>query len=129
VLPLPPFPACAVPCPSRYLNSRNFENLVINKIKQHIIIEKHLKKLVYLVNEQIDVALTDFHEELKIVTREEDGVAARLNKLYDTIETRKVNLDDLVPMIRDLRKRQEKLLAKKMKSNYHYRIRRQSWPI
>lgn len=84
---------------------------------------------MYLVNEQIDVALKEFHEELKIVTREEDGVAARLNKLYDTIETRKVNLDDLVPMIRDLRKRQEKLLAKKMKSNYHYRIRRQSWPI
>ena len=100
-------------CPSKYLNSRNFENLVIDKIKEHILIEEHLKKLVYLVNEQIDSASKEFHEELKIVSREEDGVAARLNKLYDAIETGKINLDDLAPRIRKLRSLQEKLLVRR----------------
>jgi len=39
--------------------------------------------------------------------------ALRLDKLYDAIETGKVVLDDLAPRIRELRSRQEKLLARR----------------
>ncbi len=100
-------------CPSRYLNSRKFEGLVIDKIKEHILTEKHLRKLVYLVNEQIDSASREYHEEMKLLSREEDGISARLDKLYDAIETGKIKLDDLAPRIRELRDRQEKLLTRR----------------
>jgi len=100
-------------CPSKYLNSRKFEGLVIEKIKEHILTEKHLKKLVYLVNEQIDSVSREYHEELKLLSREEDGIAVRLGKLYDAVETGKIKLDDLAPRIRELRDRQEKLLTRR----------------
>jgi len=87
--------------------------MVIEKIKEHILVEEHLKNLVYLVNEQIDIASREFHEQLMIVSREEDGIVSRLNKLYDAIETGNIDLNDLAPRIRELRSRQEKLLARR----------------
>lgn len=72
-----------------------------------------LKKLVYLVNEQIDSASREYHEEFKFLSREEDDISIRLGKLYDAIETGKINLDDLAPRIRELRNHQEKLLARR----------------
>ncbi len=100
-------------CPSKYLNSKKLEGLVIDKIKEHILTEKHLTKLVYLVNEQIDEASKEFQEELKLLSREEDNISNRLGKLYDAIETGNVSLNDLAPRIRELRRRQEKLLARR----------------
>ena len=44
----------AVSCEARYLSSRKFEGLVINKIKEHIVTEESLQKLVRLVNEERD---------------------------------------------------------------------------
>ena len=41
-------------CETRYLSSWKFEGLVINKIKEHILIEESLQKLVHLVNEEMD---------------------------------------------------------------------------
>ncbi len=100
-------------CPSKYLNSRKFEGMVIDKIKEHVLTEEHLTKLVYLVNEQIDNGSREYQEELKLLSREEDNISFRLEKLYDAIETGKVNLDDLAPRIRELRSHQEKLLARR----------------
>jgi DNA invertase Pin-like site-specific DNA recombinase len=100
-------------CPSKYLNSHKFEGMVIDKIKEHILVEEHLKNLVYLVNEQIDAASKEFHEELKIIFREEDEITGHLNKLYDAVETGNINLNDLTPRIRELRSHQEKLLARR----------------
>jgi len=100
-------------CPSKYLNSRKFEGMVIDKIKEQILTEEHLKKLVYLVNEQIDNGSRGYQEELKLISREEDSISVRLDKLYDAIETGKIKLDDLAPRIRELRNRQEKLLARR----------------
>ncbi len=100
-------------CPFKYLNSRKFEGMVIDKIKEHILTEEHLKELVYLVNEQIDDASKGYQEELELISREEDNISARLGKLYDAIETGKVNLDDLAPRIRELRSRLEKILARR----------------
>ncbi len=100
-------------CRSRYLNSRKFEGLVIDKIKEHILTEEHLTKLVYLVNEQMDDASREYQEELKLISREEDSISTRLNKLYDAVETGRINFDDLTPRIRELRNRQERLLARR----------------
>jgi len=87
--------------------------LVIDRIKGHILTEEHLTKLVYLVNEQMDSASREYQEELKLLSREEDSISARLDKLHDAVETGKIDLDDLTPRIRELRSRQERLLARR----------------
>jgi len=100
-------------CPSGYLNSRKFESLVIDKIKEHILTEENLTKLVCLVNEQMDSASREYQNELKLIAGEEENISARLDRLYDAIETGKIRLDDLTPRIRELRNRQERLLSRR----------------
>jgi site-specific DNA recombinase len=100
-------------CPSRYLNSQKFESLVVEEIKKHILTEDNLTRLVRLVNGQMDKASGEYRDELKLISREEGNISARLDKLYDAVETGKIGLDDLTPRIRELRNRQEQLLSRR----------------
>ncbi len=65
--------------------------------------------LVNLVNEEMDSVSRSHQDELSLILNEMGDVNSRLERLYDAIETGKVELDDLAPRIRQLRTRQEQL--------------------
>ncbi len=96
-------------CRARYLNSQQFERLVIDKIREHIMTKENLTELVCLVNEEMDASATEHRQRLQTVVAEIADVKRRLEKLYDALETGKVFLDDLAPRIQQLRLRQEQL--------------------
>lgn len=98
---------------ARYLNSRKFEALVINKIKEHILTEENLRELVRLVNEEMDSVAGHYRDELSIISDEIANVNNRLERLYDALETGKLTLDNLAPRIQQLRSRQEQLQSRK----------------
>jgi site-specific DNA recombinase len=100
-------------CPTRYLNARRFESLVINKIKEHILTQDNLTKLVGLVNEEMDSFATGYRSRLEAVESELADVNRRLGHLYDALETGKLSLEDLAPRIQNLRHRQDQLEAAK----------------
>jgi len=45
--------------PGSLLNSQQFENLVVDKIKEHILTRENITKLVLLVNEGIPAATSE----------------------------------------------------------------------
>ena len=96
-------------CPAQYINSRRFEELVINKIKGHILTYENLSQLVYLVNEEMDASAGEYHTRLNTVVNEINNVNSRLERLYDALETGTLQLADLAPRIKELRQRQEQL--------------------
>lgn len=100
-------------CEARYLNSRKFEEIVVNKIKEHILTEENLQELVHLVNEEMDSAAGNYREELDVISDEIVDINSRLERLYDALETGKLGLDDLAPRIQQLRYRQELLQSRK----------------
>ena len=100
-------------CKARYLNSRKFESLVINKMKEHILTEGNLQELVRLVNEEMDTTAGSYREELDVISGEIASTNSRLERLYDALETGKLELDDLSPRIQQLRYRQEQLQSRK----------------
>ena len=100
-------------CQMQYLNKQKFEAAVIEKIKERILTEEHLTSLVALVNEEMDKATRTHKDELEAVHGEITDVNHRLERLYDSLETGKIELGDLAPRIKELRTRQEKLLARK----------------
>ena len=57
-------------CQARYINSREFEGLVIDKLREHIITEENLRELVRLVNEEMDAASQEYRGQLDVVTEE-----------------------------------------------------------
>jgi site-specific DNA recombinase len=53
------------------------------------------------------------HGALHTVEKELIDTSARLQRIYEAIETGKINLDDLAPRIREIRDRQLKLQSRK----------------
>jgi site-specific DNA recombinase len=104
-------------CPSRYLNAKKVEGLVIDKIKKRVLTASNLTKLVKLVTEELNTNLETYRVELSTIDSAIIDVSSRLGRLYDAIETGKISFDDLTPRIRELRGRQEKLHERKEELN------------
>ena len=101
-------------CPSHNLNSDRFESAVIDKIKEHVLTTENLTKLVKMVNEEMDTLSVDYRERLEGITKETIDMDRRLERLYDAIETGKVQIADLAPRIKQLRLRHDQLQANRL---------------
>jgi len=101
-------------CPTRYLNSQKFENLVIDKIKEHVLTTENLTRLVHIVNEEMDGLAIEYRRRLESILDDIVDVSRRLERLYDALETGRIQLADLAPRIQQLRQRQEQLQATRL---------------
>jgi ribosomal protein S27E len=111
-------------CQSHYINSRKFERLVIDKIKEHILTEENLRELVRLVNEEMDITFRESRDQLDTTLKELAEVNRRLDRLYDAIETGKVTLDDLSPRIKQLKEQKGKLESQKWDLEWQTKARK-----
>ncbi len=111
-------------CPTRYLNSHQFEGLVVDKIKEHVLTTENLTRLVHIVNEDMDSLAVGCRQRLETVIDEIADVDRRLERLYDALETGKVELADLAPRIQQLRQRREQLHAARWESEQQLSDRR-----
>ena len=69
---------------------------------------------MHMVNEEMDSTMESYQNELNLISDAITDVNHRLERLYDAIETGKLNLDDLVVRIRELRSRQDQLQARRI---------------
>jgi len=86
-------------CPSHRFNSRKFEEIVTRAIKEIILTEEHLARLVGLVNQEMDIGSKQNQNELETVLEDITNTNHRLERLYDAVETGKIPLADLAPRI------------------------------
>ncbi len=98
-------------CPSRYLNARKLEELVIHKISEHVLTPAKLIRLAKMVTEELNRNVAIYETEIRTIDSAIADVAARLVRLYDALETGKISINLLAPRIRDLKERQDKLRA------------------
>jgi hypothetical protein len=101
-------------CQARYINSQKFETQVIQKIKDGILTEENLARIVEMVNQDLDVNSIQFQNEMTTVMRDLQDTNHRLERLYDAIETGNVSTADLAPRIHELKLRVDKLLERKL---------------
>jgi len=100
-------------CPSRYLNARKLEELVIEKIRNHVLPPANLIRLARMVTEELNRNVATYETEIRTIDGAIADVAARLVRLYDALETGKISIDLLAPRIRELKERQDKLQGRK----------------
>ena len=98
-------------CDAPRLNARRFEELVVGKIRENILTESNIRKLVKLVDKEMDGVAHEQRQRLETIESELVDVKRRLERLYDLAETTDLDVDDFKPRIRDHRERQEKLEA------------------
>ena len=98
-------------CDAPRLNARNFEEMVIEKIRSNILTDGNIRELVKLVDEEMDGVAREQRVKLETVEAELADVRRRLERLYNLVETTDMDINDFKPRIRDHRERQERLEA------------------
>ena len=98
-------------CNAPRLNARRFEELVVGKIRENGLTESNIRKLVKLVDEEMDGVAREQRQRPETIESELVDVKRRLDRLYNLVETTDLDIDDFKPRIRDHRERQEKLEA------------------
>jgi site-specific DNA recombinase len=97
-------------CHARSLPKNKLEQIVTEHIRNKILDGDTLEKLVILVNQDLDKAHFSYADKLKVLGADIRDANARLTKLYDALETGKLELNDLAPRIKELKARQDELL-------------------
>ncbi len=92
-------------CDARSLPKDKVERLVVDQIKDKVLTHEHLEELAKLVNEELDSTQGIHKERMDAINATLNDVKARLSRLYDILETGKLNLDDLAPRLRQLKAR------------------------
>jgi hypothetical protein len=96
-------------CCSRSYSKEKLEKIIIDQIKGKVLQPEWLDELVKLVNEEIYACNNTLQDKLGVMDAELNNVCSRLNRLYDALETGKLNLSDLAPRIKELKSRQDDL--------------------
>ena len=96
-------------CDSRILPKDKIERLVIDQIKQRVLNRQCLEELVRMVNEELDTGHLLTKDKLANIDTELLELENRLSRLYDALETGKLDINDLAPRIKELRAKQDEL--------------------
>lgn len=99
-------------CPSHYLNTRDMDGMVIEKVKEHILTPENLGDLARLVTEELNSKVAEHQAEMEPLRAEVVDATRRLERLYDAVETGRIPLDDLAPRIRESKERVDRLKAR-----------------
>lgn len=90
-------------CDAGLISKNRVEAFVIDRLKANILTEENLKELVRLTNEEIGQAKDEYQERLAAVDGQLEDLRGRLYKLYNALETGKLEVEDLAPRIKELK--------------------------
>ena len=75
----------------------------INKIKENVLTEENLMELLNIVLDEMKKNKDDFKEKAEAINRQLEALKERLGRLYNSLETGKLDLDDVAPRIKELK--------------------------
>ncbi len=96
-------------CDTPRLNAKRFERMIIEQIRENILAESNIRDLVKLVNEELDSVIREQREKVEAVDEELNEIRRRLDRLWQAVETTDLEINDILPRIREHKERQEKL--------------------
>ena len=96
-------------CDTPRLNSKRFERMIIDSIRENILTESNIRELVKLVNEELDSVINEQREKAEAIDEELNEIRRRLDRLWQAVETTDLEINDILPRIREHKERQERL--------------------
>ena len=96
-------------CDTPRLNSKRFERMIIDSIRENILTESNIRELVKLVNEELDSVIREQREKAEAIDEELNEIRRRLDRLWQAVETTDLEINDILPRIREHKERQERL--------------------
>ena len=96
-------------CETPRLNAKRFEELIIEQIREHILTESNIRELVRLVDEEMDGVAREQRAKLETIEAELAEVRRRMDRLWHAVESSDLEINDILPRIRQHQERQERL--------------------
>ena len=96
-------------CDTPRLNSKRFEGVIVDNIRENILTESNIRDLVKIVDEEMDGVAREQRERLKTIEDELEDVKRRLGRIWHVIETTDIEMADASDRIREHRERKERL--------------------
>ena len=96
-------------CETPRLNSKRFEGVIVDNIRENILTESNIRDLVKIVDEEMDGVAREQRERLKTIEDELEDVKRRLGRIWHVIETTDIEMADASDRIREHRERKERL--------------------
>ncbi len=89
-------------CSQRLINAKKLESFIIKTLQQRVLTEENLKKLLLMVNKEIEIEDKDSWKQIEILRGLLEDKLERRRKLYQVIETSKLDLCDVAPRVKEL---------------------------
>ena len=98
-------------CDTPRLNAKRFEGMIVEQIRENILTESNIRDLVRLVDEEMDGVAREQRERLETVEGELAEVRRKMDRLWHAVESTDLEINDILPRLREHKERQEKLDA------------------
>ncbi len=98
-------------CDTPRLNAKHFEKLIIEQLRDHILTESNIRKLVQLVDEEMDGVAREQRVKLETTEAELAELRRRMDRLWYAVETSDLEINDILPRLKQHQERQELLEA------------------
>ena len=98
-------------CDTPRLNAKRFEGMIVEQIRENILTEGNIRDLVRLVDEEMDGVAREQRERLETVEGELAEVRRKMDRLWHAVESTDLEINDILPRLREHKERQEKLDA------------------
>ena len=96
-------------CRTPRLNSKRFERLIVDQLRENILTESNIRKLVRMLDEEMDGEAREHRRKLESVEAELADVRRRLSRVWNLVETTDLEPAEATSRIREHRERQERL--------------------
>lgn len=90
-------------CNTKLINREHIEKIIIERLKTHVLTEENLMELFNIVLDEINSNKKNYEGQLNVLDKQIETLKGKLDKLYNTLETGKLDIDDLAPRIKELR--------------------------
>ena len=94
-------------CNTPRLNARQFEQLIIDNLRENVLTESNINGLVKLLDEEMDGEARENRGKLEAYTQELEDVKRRLDRIWHVIETTDIDMADASERVLELRDRRE----------------------
>ena len=96
-------------CDTPRLSAKRFEKLIVEQIRDHILTESNIRKLVRLVDEEMDGIAAEERAKLELIETELAEVRQRMDRLWRLVETTDLQMEEILSRLRHHQERQEQL--------------------
>ena len=97
-------------CDAGAIPQHAIEDLVVGKVQGLILQEEHITEMVRLTNEELKESLSGVESQISALDSQLTDIDERLQRLYDALETGKLEIDDLAPRIKEMKGKQDLVL-------------------